>query len=526
MSLVLIVNTPDGRVEPHAIGDEICVVGSAAGCDIFLPHEGIDARHAEIRLGEDGSILLEHVGDDGGTYVNERRVDRRALGAGDIVRVGKCEILVQPELGHRVGSALTDKEEEAFFETKVRLHRTLIQRIDLRRLDDDALRAETERTIRGLIRELDNGIPAFVDREQLAKELMEDSLGFGPIEDLLRDPEVSEVMVNRRDRVYVETEGKLRLTDKKFLSDDQIINVIQRIVAPLGRSINEARPMVDARLPDGSRVNAIIPPLAITGPTLTIRKFSRVILDITDLVERGSLSWEMARFLRLCVEYKRNAVISGGAGSGKTTLLNILGSFIPTTERVITVEDAAELSLPQEHLVSLEARPSNIEGKGEVTFRALVINSLRMRPDRIIVGECRGGEAVDMLQAMNTGHEGSLTTIHANSPVDALSRLETMVLMSGLDLPSRAIRDQIMSAVNIVVQTRRFSDGSRKIVAISEVSSAQPGEFQLVDLFHFEQRRIDEKQRIVGEFVRTGVRPRLVDLLRGRGLDVPWGEAG
>jgi len=522
VSLVLLVHTPDGRVEPHRVASEHCVIGSAAQCEIFLPHTGIEARHAAIRVRPDRSWEVVHSAAEGVTYVNDRRVSERVIEAGDIVRVGKCELLVQAEPGRRVGSALTAAEEELFFDTKVSLHRRLIQRIDLRRLDEAALRTEAERVIRTLIRELDSEIPEFVERDRLAKELVEDSLGLGPIEDLLNDPEVSEVMVNRRDQVFVERDGRLLPTDKKFLADEQIVNVIQRIVAPLGRSINEARPMVDARLPDGSRVNAIIPPLAINGPTLTIRKFSRVIFEVADLIDRGSLSWEMARFLRLCVEYKRNLIISGGAGSGKTTLLNILASFIPPAERIITVEDAAELSLPQEHVVSLEARPSNLEGKGEVTFRDLVINSLRMRPDRIIVGECRGGEALDMLQAMNTGHEGSLTTIHANTPLDSLTRLETMVLMSGLELPSRAIRDQIMSAIEIVAQTQRFSDGSRKITQISQVSNQTPGRFELVDLFRFRQTGIDGDQRISGEFVATGVRPRLIDQLQEQGLEIPW----
>ena len=355
---------------------------------------------------------------------------------------------------------------------------------------------------------------------------MEDALGLGPIEDLMADPEISEIMVNRRDQVYVERFGRLERTDKKFLSDEQVVNVIQRIVAPLGRSINEARPMVDARLPDGSRVNAIIPPLAVTGPTLTIRKFSKIIFDMADLVEMGSLSWPMARFLRTCVVHRRNAVISGGSGAGKTTLLNMLGGWIPDDERIITVEDAAELSLPQEHLVSLEVRPANVEGKGEVTFRDLVINSLRMRPDRIIVGECRGGEAIDMLQAMNTGHEGSLSTIHANTPRDALARLETMVLMSGLELPSRAIRENIASALNIVIQTQRFSDGSRKVTHISEVAGIERGNILLQDVFRFRQTGMDAEKRVLGEYVGSGTRPRVVDELRNQGIDVPWDDGG
>ena len=522
MSFVLIVHRPEGPVVSHALADQSCRIGAAADCDLCLPFDGVAPHHLELLLAEDGGLELRALTSEVGTYVNDRRARQRAVQDGDILRVGRCEILIQQSGDSPRSAALSAEEEELYFNAKVRLHQALIQRIDLRRLDEAALRTETERVVRALIRDFDHTIPEFIDRNLLLREMLADALGLGPIEELMEDPEISEVMVNRRDQIYVEKDGRLVPTDRKFLSDEQVINVIQRIVAPLGRSINEARPMVDARLPDGSRVNAIIPPLAVTGPTLTIRKFSKVIFDVADLLSRGSLSPEMARFLRVCVEFKRNLAISGGTGSGKTTLLNILASFIPPSERIITVEDAAELKLPQEHLVSLEARPSNFEGKGEITFRDLVINSLRMRPDRIIIGECRGGEAIDMLQAMNTGHEGSLTTIHANSPRDALSRLETMVMMAGLELPVVAIRDQIASAIDVIVQTQRFADGSRKVTRITEVVRAERGDLNTVDVFRFRQTGMDAEQRVEGEFLATGVRPRVVDELRERGMRIPW----
>lgn len=528
MNFVLIVHTPDDHIETVRLESGHHVIGSGNACDLRLPFEGVGARHAELIVDRTTLPIVRELESVSGVYVNERRVDERALRPGDIVRISRCEILVQEEEGqeHRGPSGgYTEEEESIFFEIKVRLHQALIQRIDLRRVDDAILRTETERIIRDLMREMDQEIPAFIDRGVLLKQMLEDALGLGPLEDLMADVEVTEIMVNRRDQVYVERFGRLEKSDKKFLSDEQVLNVIQRIVAPLGRGINEARPMVDARLPDGSRVNAIIAPLSVTGPTLTIRKFSKIIFDISDLVGNGTLSWPMAQLLRVCVENKRNIIISGGTGSGKTTLLNILGSFIPPGERVVTVEDAVELSLPQEHLVSLEVRPANLEGVGEVTFRDLVINSLRMRPDRVIVGECRGGEAIDMLQAMNTGHEGSLTTVHSNSPRDAISRLETMVLMSGLDLPSRAIREQIASAINMIVQTQRFSDGTRKVTRVTEIVGIKKSNIILHDLFRFCQEGVARDKRVRGKFVASETIPKVVLTMREQGVDAPWDAA-
>lgn len=361
----------------------------------------------------------------------------------------------------------------------------------------------------------------FVDVQKVIQELINDVTGYGPINPLLLDSDVTEVMVNGPDMVYVEKKGKIQLTDIKFSDDDQVMQVIDKIVAPLGRRIDESSPMVDARLPDGSRVNAIIPPLSLNGPVLTIRKFSKVPYTIEDLINMKSLNREMAVFLNACVKARLNVFISGGTGSGKTTTLNVLSSFIPNDERIVTIEDAAELQLGQEHVVSLESRPPNIEGTGEIPIRDLVKNSLRMRPDRIIVGECRGGEALDMLQAMNTGHDGSLATGHANSPRDMLARLETMVLMAGVDLPVKAIRQQIVGALDLIVQQARFKDGTRRITNITEVQDMEGDVVVLQDIFAFKQEGIDIDGKIIGELAPTGIRPRFYDKFKQYGLNVP-----
>ncbi len=407
------------------------------------------------------------------------------------------------------------------------VHDRLIEALDLRRLDLDALGSEelwkkTETTIRAIVTKMDSTgeLDPHVDREELVQDVLNEALGLGPLEIYLADETVSEIMVNSPTQVYVEREGKLMRVDKAFSSAAAVLGVIERIVAPLGRHIDESSPLVDARLADGSRVNAIIPPLALKGPCITIRKFKRDLLSSNNLIDFGTLTEQMAEFLDTCVKVRRNIVISGGTGSGKTTLLNILGSYIPERERIVTIEDAAELQLPQDHVVSLEARPSNIEGKGQITIRDLVRNSLRMRPDRIVIGECRGGEALDMLQAMNTGHDGSLTTLHANSPRDALSRLETMVLMSGMDLPIRAIREQIASAVNLIIQQTRFADGTRKVTAISEVSGMEMDIITMQDIFTFKQEGFDADGKVEGRFIATGFVPKFYDDLQRRGIPV------
>ena len=407
---------------------------------------------------------------------------------------------------------------------------TLVQdRLDLFRrnlitqMTVEQLRGEAKQLARQVVDAGEIELPEHVDTERLIESVVAESIGLGPIEPLLEDDSISEVMVNGQDRVYVERHGKLEKVPVHFISHHSLMSVIERIVTPIGRRIDEGAPMVDARLRDGSRVNAVISPLSLIGPVLTIRKFAKHRFDVDRLVETGALSRSMATFLRVCVEQRRNIVISGGTGSGKTTFLNALSDFIPAAERIITIEDAAELKLEQEHVVSMEARPPNAEGRGQVVIRDLVRNALRMRPDRIVVGECRGGEALDMLQAMNTGHDGSMTTGHANSPRDLLSRLEVMVLMSGMDLPVRAIREQIASAVNIIVQQSRFKDGKRRITNIVEVAGMEGETIVLQELFRFQQSGLDAKGRTFGRFVSTGYRPEFYAELRAAGIDMDEG---
>jgi len=355
-------------------------------------------------------------------------------------------------------------------------------------------------------------------RDQIFHEVVDELLGFGPLQPLLDDPEITEIMVNGAKKVYIERKGKITKTNVSFENDEQVLRIIDRIILPLGRRIDADSPTVDARLPDGSRVNAVIPPVAIDGPTITIRKFQKDKLSVDQLIQLGSLTRFMVEFIRACVIARLNIVISGGTGSGKTTLLNVLSSFIPSDERIVTIEDAAELQLQQEHVVRLETKAPDVEGKNAVTTRDLVRNALRMRPDRIVVGEVRGGEALDMLQAMNTGHDGSLTTLHANSPRDAISRLETMVMMSGMELPVRVIREQIASAVDLIIQTSRLRDGSRKVTSVTEVAGMEGDTIVMTDIFKFEQTGIDKEGRILGELRPTGIRPLFTPRLEAAGF--------
>jgi pilus assembly protein CpaF len=354
----------------------------------------------------------------------------------------------------------------------------------------------------------------------LARLAQAELLGLGPLEPLLADDTVSEIMVNGPSMVFVERNGKIEETGATFINDDHVRRIIDRIISPIGRRCDETTPMVDARLPDGSRLNAIIPPLCLNGPTLTIRKFSKRPLTAGDLVTRGAASPEMIELLRACVVGKLNIIVSGGTGTGKTTMLNVLSSFIPSDERIVTIENAAELQLQQRHVVTLETRPANIEGRGEIAIRDLVINALRMRPDRIVVGECRSGESLDMLQAMNTGHDGSMTTLHANSPRDAISRMETMVLMAGMDLPQRAIREQISSAVHLIIQLERMQDGSRKISKVCELTGMEGDVITMSDLFVFQHQGMRDG-RVIGRIVPTGIRPRFLERLQHHNISLP-----
>jgi pilus assembly protein CpaF len=411
----------------------------------------------------------------------------------------------------------------ALNELKFTLHQRLIEELDPNKLEGlgkEKAREAVEQAARTLVAQEMPGIVG-TTRDELVSAVADEVLGFGPLEPLLRDASISEVMVNAPDTVFYEKEGRLYLSSVRFRDDGHIMRIVERIVAPLGRRVDESSPMVDARLPDGSRVNIIIPPVAPKSPTVTIRKFRTDKMTINDLVATGALTNELAEFFRACVQAKLNIIISGGTGSGKTTMLNALSAFIPDTERIVTIEDPTELQLQQGHVVTLEARPPSLEGRGEVTQRDLVRNSLRMRPDRIIVGEVRGAEAFDMLQAMNTGHEGSLGTVHANTPRDALSRIENMVLMAGFELPVKAIREQMQSAIHLVIQIARFPDGTRKVTTVSEVSGMEGQIVTMQDLFRFEQTGVDTDGRIMGELRTTGIRPRFTEKFEVSGIHLP-----
>jgi len=412
--------------------------------------------------------------------------------------------------------------DRAYQDLKLRIHRELLDRVDLTnlaRVEMDQATSELKSAVTMLIEE--QAVPLSVrDRERLAEEILHEVYGLGPIEPLMRDPDISDILVNTSRQVYIERLGKLEPTPVIFRDDQHLLQIIDRIVSRVGRRIDESSPMVDARLPDGSRVNAIIPPLALDGPLLSIRRFGRSALTVEDLMRLGTLTPDMVAVLRAMVRSRLNILVSGGTGSGKTTLLNCLSSFIPDQERIVTIEDSAELQLQQPHVCRLETRPPNIEGRGEVTQRDLVRNSLRMRPDRIIVGEVRGGESLDMLQAMNTGHDGSISTIHANTPRDSISRLEMMMQMSGFNLPTRAMRQQISSALDLIVSTARLPDGSRKVTSVSEVAGMEGDTIMLQELFAYQREGVDEQGNITGRFVATGIRPRFAEKVKASSHDI------
>ncbi|HEX9051328.1 MAG TPA: CpaF family protein [Anaeromyxobacter sp.] len=438
--------------------------------------------------------------------------------------MGLGERLRRPQDGaaQAAPAAPPEAAPEVFHDLKAELHRRIIDRLDLKTIEKlspdrlrDELRTVLAATVTGAAMPLNQS-----ERERMVQDLLDELTGFGPLEPLLRDHGISDILVNTFSTVYIERRGKLELTSARFRDNEHLLRIIGRIVSRVGRRVDETSPMVDARLPDGSRVNAIVPPLAVDGPILSIRRFGTSPLKVKDLVANGALTPEATGFLAACVKAKLNVLISGGTGAGKTTLLNALSAFIPGDERIVTIEDSAELQLQQHHVVRLETRPANIEGKGEIVARDLVRNSLRMRPDRIVVGEVRGGEVLDMLQAMNTGHEGSMTTIHANSTRDALSRLEAMVGMSGVPLSDGAIRQMISRALNVVVQLNRGTDGRRRLTSIAELTGTEGSTITMQELFRFEQRGVDATGKVLGEFIATGIRPKSMDRIERFGVDV------
>jgi len=531
-----------GRRRLHRVTGDVCSIGSARSNDLVIETRMMAKRHAELKLQSDG-IHLRDLGSLHGCWVNrERIVDHGPLNELDEIDIGDLSIVlatqssgsrgvVEVKSVPRPDAVLqplpdidTDREERLAYWGAI-IHEQLLEQMDLRRKDvnrmsDEELRAESVELIRRIVESLHEQIPDSLDLEVLERNVLNESVGLGPLEQFLDDPDISEIMVNNHREIFVEKHGRLERSRFRFSSDQTVYSVIERIITPLGRRIDESSPIVDARLKDGSRVNAIIPPLALKGPSLTIRKFPKHTLDFADLVASGSIDKSMVDFLAVCVRMRKNIIVSGGTGSGKTTLLNVLSNFIPETDRIVTIEDAAELKLIQPNLVALESRPPNLEGKGSVPIRDLVRNALRMRPDRIIVGECRGGEALDMLQAMNTGHDGSLTTIHANNPRDVVSRLEVLVLMAGMELPVSAIREQLASAVDLIIQQTRYHCGSRKVSRITEVVGVESGTVQLQDIFLFDQNGVDADGRVKGRFRPSGSIPTFYESLRDIGIDV------
>ena len=538
----------DGQRETRELTPGTYLIGRGESCRIRFNLPEVSERHAILTVRDDKAVL-EDLHSANGTLVNGDAIDCAVvLDGGMVVQIGsgmlrvseaeeekpKPEVVVEEEKEEESAVQLpttttadSDPLRELRRSVQTQIQQELLKRMDMKRLtmqgiDREGLEDTAREKIRGIIDEVvANGkLPAGIDPDRLEEDIFNEAMRLGPLEELLADASVTEIMVNGPEKVYIERGGKLVLSDCQFSDDASVMAVIERIVAPLGRRIDESQPYVAARLADGSRVNAIIAPLALSGPTITIRKFAKKALTPEDFVRFGTWTPDAAKFMELCVRLRKNIIVAGGTGSGKTTLLNLLSGYIPENERIVTVEDAAELRLQQPHVVRLEARPPNIEGKGAVTIRDLVKNCLRMRPDRIIVGECRGGEALDMLQAMNTGHDGSLTTVHANSPRDVISRLETMVLMSGMELPSRAIREQIQSAVDIIIHESRMSDGSRKVTAITEVTGMEGNQIVMQDIFAFNQTGIDANGKIVGRMKPTGAIPTWIDQVKARGIEV------
>ncbi len=552
---VLITTSNRGQRRVRCMHRE-CGIGRGDGNLIVLQGWSIAQQHAALKR-EDAGIFIQPLGGRAPVRVNGQHVQdvHGPLSSVDRVEIGDYHLQVideEPPATRReepamapppapandadsdpapASQALVDPAGLAVEATvwRARVHAALVQQMDLRRVDvrgmsDEVLRTTTIELIDGVMAKEFADLPKTVNRRRLAKEVLDEAIGLGPLEDLLDDNSVTEIMVNAHDQIFIERAGRIEKSAVNFTDDRAVLSAIERIVTPLGRRIDESSPMVDARLKDGSRVNAVIPPVALRGPSISIRKFAKRKLVGEDLLTFGSLNRPMLEFLIMAVKERRNIVVSGGTGSGKTTLLNILSNFIPEEDRIVTIEDAAELKLVQPNLVSMEARPPNMEGKGQITIRDLVKNALRMRPDRIVVGECRGGEALDMLQAMNTGHEGSLTTAHANNPRETLSRLEVMVMMAGMELPMTVVREQIASAVDLIVHQKRFPCGSRKVSHISEVTGIESGTIQLQDIFLFNTRSHHGRDgKVAGEFRATGAVPEFYEGLAERGVNIDLG---
>ena len=572
------IQTPGQAANRFELPTGSYTIGRSDACKIRLRHPEISERHALLAVRPDG-VWIEDLNASNGTFLDEHRiVGRQPVRSGQSLRLGPylmilLEVSAAPEpvlpatppaapatppapavppapaaASAPPPATTTDKPAFAFAgsgnlstatttpqdpqmairrEIKNQIHREVIQRLDIKRMtaarvDNDELQRRARETITLIIEEVRQRqrLPPGIDPARLADEICNEALRLGPLEEFLADESVTEIMVNGPHQIFVERNGRLELSGQDFMDESSVQAIIERIVAPIGRRIDESQPYVDARLPDGSRVNAIIPPLSLSGPCITIRKFSKRAYTDMDFVRFGTWTEDMTKFLRICVRMRKNIIVAGGTGSGKTSLLNVLGSYLPPTERILTIEDAAELRLNQPHVLRLEARPPNIEGRGAITIRDLVRNALRMRPDRIIVGECRGGEALDMLQAMNTGHDGSLTTVHANSSRDVISRLETMVLMSGMELPSRAIREQVASALDLIVHESRLSDGSRKVTAITEIVGIEGSQVVMQDIFEFHQTGLGEGGKVLGRFRATGAVPTFLEELKARGLEL------
>ncbi len=524
-------------------------IGSDPEADLKLSGDDfVSRRHAWIRVLQGGTVELSDGPSRNGTFVNSQLVTQTGLRVGDRVMIGDTELVLEGGTLPAASAAPKPKRGPASHDTPVRPPRTA-QRVSQEPADSGPLFAyrgkvhekvvqwllkckpgdSSDEQRQALVESLLDQVmgedrpPRGVARAEARRTILRDLTGMGPIEPLLQDDDIEEIMVNSEDVIYVASHGRIKRIPARFLNRTQLMNVIEKIVTPLGKQIDEATPRVDATLPDGSRVNAIIPPLALAGPCVTIRKFRKSGFTAQDLIDKGAINERMLAFFQLCVANRLNILISGGTGSGKTTMLNMFSSFIPPGERIVTIEDTPELRLMQDHVVRLQTRTANIEGRGEVSIRDLVINALRMRPDRIVVGECRGGEALDMIQAMNTGHDGSLTTAHANSPRDALRRLEVMCLMSGMQIPMEAVREQIASAINVVVQIARFFDGSRRVVSVAEVTGIQSGNHSLHEIFEFRREGFDADGNVKGAFACTGAPPPLVDSFAEMGVSVDRG---